>query len=864
MRKRLMHLPLLTLLAAIFFFPQSSSANDITLAWDPSTSAEVAGYWLYWGTISGQYTNVITAGKVTTYTVSGLTAGTYYFAVVAYGSAGETSAYSNEISAIITSSDTQAPSISAIGSSSIGTSSATIFWATNELSDSQVEYGTTSSYGNSTTLNTAMVTSHSQSLGGLTSGTTYYYRVKSRDAAGNLAISSGNTFTTSVLSDTTAPVISGVTGSAITGTGATITWTTNEASNSQVEYGTTTSYGNSTSLNSSLVTAHSQALSGLIAGATYYYRVRSRDAAGNLAVSSGFTFITSDTTPPTISSVTSSGITGTGATITWTTNETSNSQVEYGTTTSYGNSTSLNGSLVTAHSQALSGLTAGTTYYFRVKSSDAAGNPAVSDRYSFTTTSPSPDIITGLAAAYAFNEGTGSVAADSSGSGNRASLISATWTSGKYGNALSFNGSSSFAYAGVSGLPGINQPMTISCWIYIPSRYTSAKTILALANPALRASVQLGHKNYQSGVLSYGDNWIVVGRIPSLGLWNHLGYVFDGTQNRYYVNGTLIGTSTITNSSAPVTSFQIGRWIGGSEYFRGSIDDLRIYRRALSQDELKLAMNTPIAASGAAAATSALVSESFLAADEISAPAEPAKQSAANPAVNIQLERQAYKPGSTVRISSLRISNLSSVSRSVEAKIWLALPGMQPISLNDLATDEITSLPAGFDHEYGAIPFLKISRNAPAGTCVLGARLVDPDTGNILSEDITSFVIAGGKGAASKAPAAGEIVSEENPRIVLESYREDSRLQYSIENQGGGSADIEMKVWLENSEGDVIPAFSVGAEGQLSIPAGAMMTLDPLSSLHIIPGTYVIKTKILDSVSGEILSESSGEWIVSQ
>jgi hypothetical protein len=244
MRKRLMHLLLLTILAAIFFFPQSSSANDVTLAWEPSTSTEVAGYWLYCGTISGQYTNVITVGNVTTYTVSGLTSGTYYYAVAAYGSAGETSTYSNEVSAIITTSDTQAPGISAIGSSSIGTSSATISWATDELSDSQIEYGTTSSYGNSTTLNASMVTSHSQSLSALTASTTYYFRVKSKDAAGNQAISSGYSFTTSAPPDTTAPTISSVTSSSITGTGATIAWTTNEASDSQVEYGTTSSYGN--------------------------------------------------------------------------------------------------------------------------------------------------------------------------------------------------------------------------------------------------------------------------------------------------------------------------------------------------------------------------------------------------------------------------------------------------------------------------------------------------------------------------------------------------------------------------------------------------------------------------------------------
>ena len=96
--------------------------------------------------------------------------------------------------------------------------------------------------------------------------------------------------------DTTPPVISGVAAGSIGATSATITWTTNENSNSQVEYGTSEDYGQVTTLNPSLVTAHSQGLSGLTAGRLYHYRVKSRDAAGNLAVSADFSFTTAQGT----------------------------------------------------------------------------------------------------------------------------------------------------------------------------------------------------------------------------------------------------------------------------------------------------------------------------------------------------------------------------------------------------------------------------------------------------------------------------------------------------------------------------------------------------------------------------------------
>ena len=90
----------------------------------------------------------------------------------------------------------------------------------------------------------------------------------------------------------TAPVLSLVTATSVTSTGATITWTTDEPADTQVEYGLTSAYGLATALNTSLVTSHAQALSGLAAATLYHFRVKSRDAAGNLTTSGDFTFAT--------------------------------------------------------------------------------------------------------------------------------------------------------------------------------------------------------------------------------------------------------------------------------------------------------------------------------------------------------------------------------------------------------------------------------------------------------------------------------------------------------------------------------------------------------------------------------------------
>lgn len=101
--------------------------------------------------------------------------------------------------------------------------------------------------------------------------------------------------------------------------------------------------------------------------------------------------IVPDTTPPVISNVQVSNVKDTSATITWTTNEPSDSLVRYGTTVPPSSTASAPG-LVTSHSIILAGLSSSTKYYFEVQSTDGSGNTAFGNNsgayYSFTTTAP--------------------------------------------------------------------------------------------------------------------------------------------------------------------------------------------------------------------------------------------------------------------------------------------------------------------------------------------------------------------------------------------------------------------------------------------------------------------------------------------
>ncbi len=294
--------------------------------------------------------------------------------------------------------DTTAPVISSVAASGITSSAATITWLTNEPANGQVEYGPVGGatpYPFSTSINTSLITSHSFNLTGLISATTYNYRVKSRDAAGNLQSSSNFTFTTQAGSgDTTPPTRSNgqPTGTLPAGTtSATLSLATNE--NATCKYSNTPNTPYGSMINTFTITGgttHSRGLTGLQNGQTYNYYVRCQDQAGNMnptdyLISFMVVSPSSDTTAPIISSVVASGITSSGATITWMTNELSDSQIYYGTTASYGSQTALNSTLLTSHAQSLSGLQPSTLYHYQTRSRDAAGNQGASGDFTFTT-----------------------------------------------------------------------------------------------------------------------------------------------------------------------------------------------------------------------------------------------------------------------------------------------------------------------------------------------------------------------------------------------------------------------------------------------------------------------------------------------
>jgi len=238
--------------------------------------------------------------------------------------------------------------------------------------------------------------------------TLFYYKVVAVDSFGNTTFRS-NAITGMANgtqdygeggggTEIQAPTITNVTTSNISSTQATITWTTDELSDSTVEFSIGDTTYNISQGVPTMVTSHSVTLTSLTPNSQYFFRVKSLDPSSNAGISdNSYTFNT--TAGPVISNISIKSIFNEEAVITWLTNESSDSHVELSINANMSDSnshgsenliTTLNSQEYYEHSVRLTGLTQATKYYFYVKSKDVNTNEAFDNNageyYSFTTT----------------------------------------------------------------------------------------------------------------------------------------------------------------------------------------------------------------------------------------------------------------------------------------------------------------------------------------------------------------------------------------------------------------------------------------------------------------------------------------------
>ncbi len=337
----------------------------------------------------------------------------YYFFVKSVDASGNIAIDNNggHFYELLTTSDSVPPEISNLDEPMISNVGAVISWTTNENANSLVEYGETSGLYDMSQEISSYDHSHFVILSTLDADTDYYYRVSSSDINGNQVVSDEGHFKTTKDPLLDHDPLSKITfadnnPSVLTDTTAVISFSTDQEADCFAEYGTNSEEYqvpiNETGYNK----GHAIHLMGLIFNTKYFYKITCEDNLGTVVTSEEKDFTTKeklmtggewgegsgdDSIAPIISNVKSSEITGESVTITWDTDENSNSLVKYGSESSYGNvagdSAILNdkSQFTKTHTVSIVNIIPSTKYVFRVVSADASGNSGESDEYSFTT-----------------------------------------------------------------------------------------------------------------------------------------------------------------------------------------------------------------------------------------------------------------------------------------------------------------------------------------------------------------------------------------------------------------------------------------------------------------------------------------------
>jgi tetratricopeptide (TPR) repeat protein/fibronectin type 3 domain-containing protein len=353
--------------------------NTAVVTWTTDEPADsYVEYWAY-----GVPQNKVGTSAYTTshsVTLTNLRASTtYYYRVVSTDAAGNRG-QSQDLMFVVEASDTTPPVISRVQATTAGRDSVSITWTTDEPADSYVEYW---AYGVLQNKVGASVRStyHAVTLSSLRSGVTYYYIVTSTDAAGNKAQSSQMSFRVEPPLDTTPPTVRLQINRGAQYTNSRkvqLEIVAQDDSGGPLEmriwddkssWGPWMAYSDSATWELTLGDGRR----------TVYVKVR--DAAGNEAQAQAV--ITLDTVRPRISSVQTREIGPDSAVITWRTDEASDSWAFYGIYSP--NLVKGQYDSVTTHTVALVGLSPNTNYYFKVRSTDAAGNMAESSTMTFRT-----------------------------------------------------------------------------------------------------------------------------------------------------------------------------------------------------------------------------------------------------------------------------------------------------------------------------------------------------------------------------------------------------------------------------------------------------------------------------------------------
>lgn len=236
----------------------------------------------------------------------------------------------------------------------------------------------------------------------------------------------------------------------------------------------------------------------------------------------------------------------------------------------------------------------GTTPYFLWSSAGGESGTYYSVFEDITSTSgfifgPSSSLTQGLVGWWKMNGN----ASDSSGNSNHGTVSGTTLSANRNGQAnkaYGFNGTSDYISANISpNIPGTS-PITYEAWVY-PTAFNVFVVGKTYGDPMGVGIDNTGHirvRFYTDSSLNLSTYYISTASM-SLNAWHQIAVTWAPNIISFYIDGVFSDSQTTaaqTGSISTVSGIVIGYISAGFGYFSGSIDDVRIYNRALSSDEI--------------------------------------------------------------------------------------------------------------------------------------------------------------------------------------------------------------------------------------------------------------------------------------
>lgn len=202
----------------------------------------------------------------------------------------------------------------------------------------------------------------------------------------------------------------------------------------------------------------------------------------------------------------------------------------------------------------------------------------------------------GLVAYWPFDEGSGKTAEDVTGNGHDGKFAGAPkWVDGKFGTALEFDGEEDHVVVADDAALAIEENITFMAWFSPGDVLTSRR--LMVKNNSIFVIFDFGNKD-SIDFLVKPDNTFAESTTTDwkVGEWYHFAGTFDGKTMKVYVNGKLEGEAA---NNVPIAPSDLELWIGGddfgrpTDFFPGTIDEVRLYEKTLTEAEIQKVMETP-------------------------------------------------------------------------------------------------------------------------------------------------------------------------------------------------------------------------------------------------------------------------------